>query len=141
MSREAPRPSGFRNVAITFEEAEHVLWDAGNSALLNETEANKTIMAHELGKMYDIVDLAREAADVVKEALPVGETPKVTIGSLLRNVDEQAEAIYNLEDVRDENGNINPFAIKDESLFALESLRLNVEGAYHNMRDEQSSTN
>jgi hypothetical protein len=139
MSTEAPRPSGFRNEALTFNEAEHILWDAGNSALLNETEANKTIMAHELGKMYNIVDLAREAADVVKDALPVGETPKVTIGSLLRNVDEQAEAIYNLEDVRDENG--NPFAIKDESLFALEGLRLYVEGAYHKMRDEQSSSN
>lgn len=140
MSTEAPRPSDIRNEVLTFQEAETVLWGTGNIALGNATVTQKSLIADELGKMFDKVDQASKDT-AIAAPLSESETPKVTIASILEDVDAQTEEIYDREGVRDELGIVNILDIKDERLPALMGLRLYIDLAYHEMRDEQRSMN
>ncbi len=137
MSHERINPeTDVRQATVSIPDAYRIVWDAGNMALANESqpEAVNMIMSDEIVKIFSKLDGLQEESAVIAPALPDGETPKITVGILLAELDQEKREIYDYQTLISSRP-VNPFLIHDDRLQAIDNLSFYIQVAHNGLTE------
>lgn len=139
--RSSNHEEAFRAKSLSFPEADALLADAGDLALgrtAHSPESKRQAMADVIGNTFMRLARIKEESELIAPALPEGEEPKITVGTLLSELDQERAKILEQHE-RTDGEPVNQFlGIHDERLDAIQGLTMYIE-AVHNTPKENNN--